>query len=49
MKVYSCVDCSAPFHRKCLLKHIAQDMPVTSLSKMPIEEAFKIIDELNKL
>ncbi len=49
MKAYACVDCSASFHRKCLLKHIQYDMPVESLSKMPLEEAFKRIDELNLL
>lgn len=49
MKVYACVDCSAPFHRKCLLKHIHEDMPVISLTKMPLEEAFKKIDSLTGL
>lgn len=48
MKVYACIDCSVPFHRKCLLKHIHEDMPVQSLTKMPLEEAFKKIDEMNQ-
>ena len=47
MKVYACVDCSAPFHRKCLLKHMHYDMPVESLSKMPLDEALKKVDDLN--
>ena len=49
MEVYACLDCSAPFHRKCLLMHIQEDMSVVSLSKMPLEEALKKLDELNKI
>lgn len=48
MEAYACVDCSAPFHRKCLLKHLQEDMETTSLTKMPLEEAFKKIDEMQK-
>lgn len=47
MRVYACVDCSAPFHRKCLLKHLHEDMPAVSLTKMPLEEALKKVDEMN--
>ena len=46
MEVYACIDCSAPFHRKCLLKHIHEDMPVQSISKMSLEEGLKKLDEL---
>lgn len=49
LKVYACVDCSAPFHRKCLLKHMKEDMEVESLSKMPLKEAFKKLDKLKPL
>ena len=47
MKVYACVDCSTPFHRKCLLKHFQEDMPVMSLTKMPLEEALAKVDQMN--
>lgn len=46
LRIYACVDCSAPFHRKCLLKHVQKEMVGLSLTKMPLEDAFKKIDEL---
>lgn len=49
LSAYACVDCSAPFHRKCLLKHMKEDMPVQSLSKMTLEKAFQKLDELSTL
>jgi hypothetical protein len=45
MDVYTCVDCTVPFHRKCLLKHLKEDMEGISLTKMSLEDAFKIIDK----
>jgi hypothetical protein len=48
LKVYACVDCSAPFHRKCLLKHFKEDMLEQSLTKMSLEDAYKKIDEIEK-
>lgn len=46
MRAYACVDCSAPFHRKCLLKHFQHDMEVQSLTKMALEEALAKVDEM---
>ena len=46
LKAYACIDCSAPFHRKCLLKHIHYDMPVESISKMSLEDGLKKIEEV---
>ncbi len=49
LKVYACVDCSAPFHRRCLLKHMQYEMKDESLSKMPLKKALKKVDSLKPI